>query len=455
VIVIQNQATGRLLALAVVLAVAALSSAGQAAAATSQVDLARSERVLAQAARLEDILRLALARNPELSEATERARALAQLAPAASRLPDPELEYQLWAAPLGRPYALDAAEMHMFGLRQSFPAPGSSAAKSEAAAAQARGALSEGSARQLELRARVRRAFAAYGRAEREYRIHLEHVQLASGVLEIMRATYQGGRGTQQDVLRAMIELSRLHGDIASIERDRSLARALLNTLMARPLEAPLGPPVALELVQSAAELQQAEPALAERRPEISAAQSAIRASEAELEAARSASRWPSFMLGVQYMYMPPAADPHNYGVMFSMSLPWLSARYSEELSAARATVAARRSALSSTRLMARYQLHEATRRLAAARELLAILERDLIPQARSSFESAQAVYGGGQNDSLTLFEALRSWLDVRVERERARSDVEVAMADAELAAGAPLGHRTPAREAASLREHD
>ena len=449
-------ATQRVLALALVLAVMTSSRASEAAADASRAELARSEGVLVKQARLEDILQLALARNPELSELSERARALAQLAPAASRLPDPELEYQLWAAPLGRPYALDEAEMHMLELRQSFPAPGSSAARSEAASAQARVALSDGSARELELRARVRRAYAEYGRAEREYRIHLEHVQLASGVLEVIRATYQSGRGSQQEVLRAMIELSRLHGDIASIERDRSNARALLNTLMARPLEAPLGPPVELELAQMATELQEAEPALAERRPEVSGAQSAIRASEAELEAARSASRWPSFMLGVQYMYMPPAADPHNYGVTVSMSLPWLSGRYSDELGAARATVAARRSALSSIRLTARYQLHEATRRLAAARELLAILERDLLPQARASFESAQAVYGGGQTDALTLFEALRSWLDIRIERERAQSDVELALADAELATGTPMRPRMTARQADPLElEHD
>jgi outer membrane protein TolC len=439
----------RVLALAFVLAVAASGRVSQA----SGVELARSERALAEAARLEDILQLALARNPALSEVTERARAAARRAPAASRLPDPELEYQLWAAPLGRPYALDAAEMHMLGLRQSFPAPGSSAARSEAASAQAKVALAGARARELELRARVRRAYAAYGRAEREYRIHLEHVQLASGALEVVRATYQSGRGSQQDVLRSMIELSRLHGDIATIERDRSNARALLNTLMARPLEAPLGPPVALEPEQTATELRRLEPALADRRPEVSAAQSAVRASEAELEATRSASRWPSFMLGVQYMYMPPAADPHNYGVMFSMSLPWLSARYTEELSAARATVAAEQDALSSIRLTARYELHEATRRLAASRELLAILERELIPQARASYESAQATYGGGQTDSLTLFEALRSWLDVRIERERARSEVEVAMADAELASGAPMQARVGAAEPTAL-EH-
>jgi outer membrane protein, heavy metal efflux system len=329
--------------------------------------------------------------------------------------------------------------MHMFGLRQSFPAPGSLGARGEAASAQAEVAAEARRAREQEIVARVRRAYAQYHRADREYRIYLDSVRLAQQALDVARASYQGGRGAQQDVLRAAVQLSRIHNDVVSIDRDRQTARALLNTLMARPAHAPLGPPAAIQRARIEIRVDQLTRWVNERRPEIAAAEKAIRARESELEAARVSGRWPNFMVGVQYMYMPAEMTPHNYGVALSMSLPWLNPRYGEEIRAAEARVAAERSALSSVRYAARYELEEAMERLKAARESFTIIERDLLPQAEQSFESAQAVYRGGQADSLALFDALRSLLDVRVERERALARVDTALADIERAVGGPI----------------
>jgi outer membrane protein TolC len=161
---------------------------------------------------LSAVLKIALARNPELTEARERTRAQREVAPAAGRRPDPELEYQLWAAPLDRPYALGDAEMHMLGIRQSFPAPGSLGAQSEAATARADVARQAERARQQQLVARVRRAYARYYLAHSEYRAHVEHATLARQTLELTRAVYQGGRGSQQDILRAELALARRGG---------------------------------------------------------------------------------------------------------------------------------------------------------------------------------------------------------------------------------------------------
>src|SRR5262245_2138427 len=64
---------------------------------------ASAEAALEAEVTLSEILRVALARNPELVEARERVRAAREVAPAASRLPDPEFEYQLWGQPIARP----------------------------------------------------------------------------------------------------------------------------------------------------------------------------------------------------------------------------------------------------------------------------------------------------------------------------------------------------------------
>jgi outer membrane protein TolC len=184
--------------------------------------------------------------------------------------------------------------------------------------------------------------------------------------------------------------------------------------------------------------LDQLERTLEAHRPEIAAAEYAVQVRASELDATRASARLPSFMVGLQYMYMPPETERHNYGVMFSMSLPWFNAAHVEAVRAAEAKLAAERSALTSTRSVARYALYEAEERLKAARASLAIIERDLLPLAQQSLESAQAAYRGGESDLAGTFDALRALLDIRIERERALVQVDTAVADLERAAGGP-----------------
>jgi len=136
---------------------------------------------------------------------------------------------------------------------------------------------------------------------------------------------------------------------------------------------------------------------------------------------------------------MPMEAEQHNYGVTLSMSLPWLNARYGEEVRAAEARVAAEQSALLSARDAARYELFEAIERLKAARQSFDIIEHSLLPQATHSLESAQAAYRGGGADSLSLLDALNALLDLRIARERTLVRIDTALADIERAVGAKI----------------
>ncbi len=65
----------------------------------------------------------------------------------------------------------------------------------------------------------MRRTYATYYGADQELRLHLEHVGLTSRVLELARLNQRTGHGSLQDVLRLELELTRLHTDVARIER--------------------------------------------------------------------------------------------------------------------------------------------------------------------------------------------------------------------------------------------
>jgi outer membrane protein TolC len=404
---------------------------------------AASERELASEARLTTILRVIGARNPDLREASERASAADAGVSASARLPDPELKGELWGVPLAHPVSFGDANTIMIGLRQSFPAWGSRDAKERAAREGASAAGDGVEARRQEIVAEARRAFATYARADRELRIHLEHVGLTSHLVETARAQYQTGRGSQQDFLRMQAELSRLHVDVAAVEQQRRSSQALLNALMDRASDATLGPVAEAEAAQALAAgrdvAADADEQLAARRPELAAAARAVRRSEATLDATRREAELPSFMVGADYWYMPMGPWPHAYGAMVSMTLPWLNPGRKQEVAAAEHLAAAERSALRAQTAAARYQLRDADAKVRAARQALALIHERVVPDQRRSFESAQAQFQTGQGDVSAVLDAERGFLQVRIDEVRAIADLETSQADYERAAGAPV----------------
>jgi len=391
---------------------------------------------LARSARLETILRVALERNPEIGENQARARAAEARSHAASRLPDLEAKYEQWGVPLARPYALNEANTLMLGLRQTFPAWGTLDARGRAAAEDAASAQDAARARRQEIAAQVRRAYATYYGADQEVRLHLEHVGLTSRILELARLNQRTGHGRLQDVLRLELELTRLHTDVARVERQQRSSRALLNALMDRPSDAPLGPPEDLSVTPTT-DITGLASSIDTNRPEVVAAGRGVRRSEALLDGARHAARFPNVMVGLDYWYMPMFPDfQHAYGAMVAINLPWLSGRRRDDEREAEQTVQAERHALESTKNTVRYELRDAAARVDSARQSFTIIDQDLLAQAKRSLEATQAAYAVGQGDAVALLDALRTYLQVRIERVQALTALVSSQADLERAAG-------------------
>ena len=396
---------------------------------------AADDAELGRSAKLETILRVALDRNRDVAENQSRALAAEARRRAASQLPDLEMKYEQWGVPLSRPYALDRAQTLMLGLRQTFPAWGTLDARGRAAAEEAGSARDASRARRQEVGAQVRRTYATYYKADQELRLHLEHVGLTSRVLELARLNQRTGHRSLQDVLRLELELTRLHTDLARIEREQRSSRALLNVLMDRPPEAPLGPPEDLTVVPST-EIVTLERSVDANRPEIGAAVRAVRRSEAALDVARRSAQFPNVMVGVDYWYMPTMDVHQAYGAMVAINLPWLSGRHRDEEREAEQSVKAEQHALESTKNAVRYELHDAAARLESARQSFTIIDQELLAQARRSLEATESAYAAGQGDAGGLLDALRSYLQVRIERVRALAELASSQADLERAAG-------------------
>ncbi|HET7753610.1 MAG TPA: TolC family protein [Anaeromyxobacteraceae bacterium] len=470
---------GRIALVAVMVCAAAPAAGGvggdHAATATADPERAaagdpvtEAEARIGHVVRLEDLLALARARNPDVLELRERAGAARERASGAGRLPDLELQAEIQNTPLTSPLSFRESEMWMLGLRQTFPALGTRAARGRAANAEAGVASESTRARERDVVRDVRRAYWEYHRAEQALRIRREVIDLTRRVADLARAAYESGRGSQQDVLRTAVEVARIQAELGSDEQALRSAQVMLNALTGREPDAALGETAEVRSHDLRQGLDELDATLVDRRPELVAARRAIERSEASLDAARRQARLPTLMVGVDYGYMPrkeetataaampaeespaataaPEMDRHFYTVMVGVNLPWLNPGRKDAVREAERSLAADRRALDAIRATSRFQLRDAMARYHAARIAFDQMDRDIVPKARQSLEAAQGAFGVGRGDALGLVDSLRSYLAIRLERERALASLEAALADVERAMGDDVeANRTPA----------
>src|SRR3989442_1271845 len=88
----------------------------------------------------------------------------------------------------------------------------------------------------------VKHAYASLLIARKAIDVHLTSVDLLRQIADVSQAKYAAGRNSQQDVLKAVVELSTLHNDILLFDEQANIASARLNILMSRAPETPIGP---------------------------------------------------------------------------------------------------------------------------------------------------------------------------------------------------------------------
>ena len=127
---------------------------------------------------LDEIERMALARNPEIAVAARRVAMAETNVPAAGALDDPEAMYRGWGVPLSQPWDYNQAQ-NMFMVTQALPGPGKRSLRTSVANSDVTEAKDELAAVRLRVRVEVRKAFYDLLEAQDELRIHDEHVDIA------------------------------------------------------------------------------------------------------------------------------------------------------------------------------------------------------------------------------------------------------------------------------------
>lgn len=403
-----------------------------------------SPEVTGPALTLDEAERLALARNPEIAVAVRRVVMAQAGVPAAGALDDPQAMYRGWGVPLSQPWDYNQAQ-NMFMVTQALPGPGKRSLRTGLANSDVAIAQDRLAATRLGVQVKVRTAFYNLLVAQDELRIHDEHVDIARQAIEAARIRYTVGNVSQQDILKAQLEMARLGEHMIRFNRDAAVARAQLNTLLNREPETPLtirGDYGVMFALPSAANL---EKQALKVRPDLLEAQAAAAKSRQEQTLANKA-YVPDFAVSAGYMLMPPSNAMRNtYMVEGSMTLPWLDRRkHDSDIAMASAAATEQDAELAALRTEAFGQVKETLAEAEAAQKYAALYQGSLRPRAEATLHAAVIAYENNKTDFLNLLDSQMAVIDIDLASLQALADFNTRVADLELAVGAPIDLSQP-----------
>jgi cobalt-zinc-cadmium efflux system outer membrane protein len=361
---------------------------------------------------LQGLIDEALARNPQLVAAQELERAAAARPAQAGSRPGPTVG--VFYQNDGVAPSLGREQMTMLGLSagQEIPYPGKQGLRRQVAQADADLAAFDVQRVRLSLVASVKRAYYGLALARGLAALALEHRQVWDEVRETARVRYASAVGSQQEMLRAQVEGTRLNAIHAQHHAEARARLAEINALLGRPSDTPIETPAVLTVATDSRSPEEIVVAAEAASPELKAAQLAIARDQRALDLARLEFK-PDF--NVEGAAINRGGLPPMWQVSAKVMLP-SRARARGAVAEAQARLAAGNARVQDVRLRLRSAVEQRLALLDAAAAIEATYREGLLPQGEVAVQSATATYAAGQGSQIAVLDAGAAVLEDRTD---------------------------------------
>ncbi len=391
---------------------------------------------------LSELLEEAEKNNPQIEAARRGWQAAKQVPTQLSTLPDPQFNLQHVSVGSPRPFAgytnSDFAYLGL-GISQDIPYPGKLRLKGEMAKRDADVLQQQVESVRRAVLAELKGTYFQLAYLSKTLTILEEDGELLKQVEQAADARYRSGMGTQQDVLQAQLQKTKLLREIAMHHLQVGKLEAQLKRLLNRSQESPDIEPADLAetpLVQAYAELLAAAQV---QNPEIAGAQKMVERQKLQVDLAHK-DFYPDF--NVQYMWQ--RTDPTQFRAYYMLSVGikvpiYRSRKQRPELAQAESEQLRARSELQAQSQQVASELRSQCVIVQQTSELLKIHREGLSPQARSEFQAGLAAYQSGKQDFQALLTAFLDVLHLDEDYWQNMAEYETAVARIEQLTGLSL----------------
>jgi len=375
---------------------------------------------------INESVRLALIDDPVIAASRARSQALSDAAVADGQLPDPKLKTGFYNVPVDNfDLKEDPATQLRLGIEQSFPRGDTLQYRQRQAEwmATSEQAMSEVATRQVVRD--VRQQF-----LELYYQVQAEHIVtksrgLFAQLVDITQSHYATGRASQQDVLSASLELSRLDDRTARIRNEEDRHRAALYKWIGEAAHLPVNSQFPeLPALPSKDELATALPA----HPVIRIETARLEAEHQNIHIAREQYK-PGWSAGIEYRKrfgddVSGSSRSDMMAAMVTVDLPLFTAKRQDRRLAASVQEASAVELTRDDRLRELQQMLDTDyadwQRLG---ERAALYESRLLHEATANAQASLKSYQSGISEFTTLMRARITDLEVHLDDLRIRVD--------------------------------
>ena len=383
---------------------------------------------------LRQLIEEALRNSPELRASGSQVSAAEYRIPQVKTFPDPMLTFGYQNEGFNRFTYGNPNNPNTQGVvsaSQSFPFPGKLGLKGEAASREAESLGANHEALRLKTVSRVKELYFDLYTSYKDIDLIHENTALFSRAEDAALARYSTGKGSQQEVLMAQTEKYLLLGKEEMLRQRIESLDAMLNAVVGRPADSPLGSPVDQPPANLTFTLDELINIANEQSPELKAKDKMIEAAESRVAFSKK-DYYPDFT--VTGSYFPRGNGFEDmWSLTAGVTIPiFYRTKQRQAVNEAEASLNGARSDREATRLMIASTIRDNYAMLKAADKLMSLYKDGLIPKSRQDVELALSGYRTGSVDALTVITRLKAVIDFEssywgqfAEREKALARIQ------------------------------
>ena len=265
--------------------------------------------------------------------------------------------------------------------------------------------------------------------------------------MEIAEVKYSVGRGLQQDVLLAQVELSKIIEDLITLKQKRQTAESRLNTLLYRDPRSHLGKTVDVEKTEFNHTLEELMSRAVEKRPLLESLKALIESAEASYKLSKK-EYYPDFNVGLSYGQREGGRNKKGVNIdrtdfvsgFVTVNIPlYFRTKQDKRVAQTIAEKSLSEERFNSVKNEIYYQLKDLMADEEKGKGLINLYKTGILPQAKQSLDSSISGYQVDKVDFLTM---LQNWVTLfKYENEyyKVLSDYEKTLARLENVVGERL----------------
>lgn len=392
---------------------------------------------------VETYIEYALAQNPDIHAARRQVEAAALRVPQAASLEDPMLEVNPFLAPMQMGEMEQVIQM---GVSQQLPWFGKRRTRTHVAAQGAERARAELAATELAVIEQVKIAYYELYFVQQAILIREADRELLRGLLELAAARFRVGQVSQQDVLRAELELLELENQLVQLRQEFETAQARLARRLHVSPETPVRALEQLPPQQFPDDIHRLYEQAIAARPELHAQLADVMRERHSVDLARL-DYFPNVRLSGMWMGMampehgmndsPDTDNAFLLGV--GVNLPIYRKRLDAGLQEAEARVASSARQYDSLCDQTQEEVKDLFSQIQGQQELLRLLREEIVPKAEQTLEVSLRAYEVGDVSFLQLVDNWRQLLRYQLSATRLEAQLHQSLARLERAVGGYL----------------